>query len=1158
MKFFISIVLFLSYSSKSNTEPLQNKVGSEREWVDEQQKIEVNQSMLDVTVAQVGTLNEEQKKAILITRIFNELSNNPEASKSAISLYNGNYKDFDRRIKNQQSKKESDSSVSVTVPIGPVFFSLGTTPEQLVKIIQDSPLNVENQLVGFLNQPTSFNNIFEINKQKLDIAKDVAEVIDFCNRDSSTIETCKLDEGRRRLIQTFFPNLSPDNVIYTDEAQLFLNTTHQKKISEGLGAILDGVTENKDNISNIVEGLEELHDKLIKEQPLTPYLDYLVSQRSDDPYIAKLNEESDRLFTEMKVLAEKNEFIKSALELEDKEVSKILGSLKQEINTSESEKEKQDLEKAYKGFAEIDKLKKQKDIYKLTKTVNNVQAYYTAGLTTINVLNELGVLPEDFPIKEIKAFGVVVIQTFEIGKQISAMAIAGSLDPTGITVIMTAVSIIASAIINTGPTFEEAVMEVLGQLLEGQRKIVENQQQIMKGIKHLDRRLDGIDKKLDIIVDMLGLIHEENRYSHEEIISNINRLREDFQKDNALEKEIRKENYIKDAMTAYNALSYYKGEGFSNESVVREPSSDDDPEQQIKHNLISSDLSNSKYFLNEMNTFSTIELPGSRITEEFNSSVDFTWVKNESSQMSEIKWQGYMGSLYNALSKGLLEKLNFLYSENSDLLIWLNEELRKRDITAVKEPNKIGQPFYQDEIFSASVLLASAMSSYPNLIGHYDKDDKVAEICLESKKIEQASKKMRAELPKAWEVYQDYTKKLLSFHSKKNPGLRLSMEEVAADHILQEDTVSFEKGEFIFRLPVKPEKQKEFLKENPFSKALFDRKYDHSDNYCDDRYYNLPNLEDFKKECVQASSLREELIHTLTQFQIGNKLYRPELIIDSNDIYEQRLDYDLEEGIFYSLNYNRSDRDHSYSELYSAPVLILTGTDWNNQRYEKKISFNRNWDHIIMALGYWNYDIRTYWECMVATVRNTRRCQRDPDKMFSLECQVQPADLVIGIGQEDIHDCFAPIKEKIFVPDRRAFLKDLKTQLKDLSYKHLFESELMANWLKAKLVFETMTYMAYGDSLLSSSKLSDLRRLFYIRVANSADGISHEEVFSFFEDLKKVYSSDSNEDSSLQSFVPLESYWEFFPVGLGYPEVRSYAMELASQESLQLGVCNSR
>ena len=1128
MKFFIFIVLLLSYSSKSNSQQLETYQISEEELTDEQQSAETNRLLSEILNDQINVLSKSETEALIIAQVYNKLDGDPEAFKTSRSLFKGNYKDFERRI-DQQSKEKSGVNIGFGIPVVNISLPI----EDLKKIILDNPLNIENQLLSFVNEQNYLrrnNSLYESNRERLYIAHDLGQRIHSCYSNSLDIGTCKMDESIRRLIQTFFSDLSPNNVSSSKEGQLFLILKHQKKTEKIFETILDAVGENPGQYSKNIRLLKQTQDKIIEDESKssrTPHLDALVlPNRDDDPYVSKLNKESNGLLKEIKKLAENNRSIKEALKLEDEGASssEILESLKQEIDNLENkgeeelkkayqddqlEKQKKELEKAYQGFAKKSKLEREKKSYLFQKEISNYQAYLQAGLVTMNVLDKLGVFPEDFPIKEINAFGTVVFQSFEIGRHLMSMS-GAFMDPTGITAVMTAVGTIANILIDTGPTFEEAVMETLAQIIDGQMKIIENQQQIMKGIKHLDSRLDRIDEKLDIIIDMLD-------YSYESLKNNTDRLRKYLQEQESIEKKREKTELILSAMRAYQILSHY--EGLFDKSIVKESSLADDNFEDIDSNLVAEALTDSMASLDEMMTFSTIKLFESNITERFDSSVDFTLRKDKNSKSGE--WQKHIHSLYEALNrKNLLESLNFLYSKNSNLLNWLNKELRLRDKKAVKEPYKIGQPFYQDEIFSASVLLAS---SIPSLIDYYDKDDRMDKICLESQKIEQVSKEMRAELPKAWEVYQDYTKQLLSFHFKKNQELRPAMmEKVAADQYRwqeeEEKTASpFEEEVFLFQLPVKPEKQREFLKEYPDLKALFDKKYNHSDDYCDNHYH--PELKGLKEECVKVSDLRKELINLLTQLQAGNELERFNFSVDSDETYKKRLDYDL--GLFYT-------NGRSYSESYSAPVLTLTGIDLNHQKYETQMRLSRKWDHIIMALGYWNH--------------------------INLNCVLGGINRYSG---DPIFYC--PDKSEIFVPDREAFLKDLKKQFDDFwsqrSYEYLFnESELMANWMKAKLAFESMAYMAYGDSLLFKSELSDLRKLF--NIVHSVNRINPQEVSSFFEDLKQIYPFGSNEDRVFQSLVPLESYWLSSLVGLGYPEARTQAIELASQkESLQLNEC---
>ena len=1142
MKFFLLIFFIFSY--KSYAQQLESKASSEKD----------SSVMLELTKAQ-ASLSSKERKAILKTQIYNRLSEDSSALRASKSFYNGNLKDFYRQIKNQELKEKSGVTVNFSVRVNRrlnvgVNFPVETLYNKANEVFNNS-FNLEK----FLNEKNGLGGYdsFRSYEEKLKIADDIGSFIYSCHSDPYSAESCERDKVRNLLVQTFFSDLSPENVLYSKEGQLFLNVKIQKEQKKTLETLLKSTGEGNENF---LKAIEEFQKNLTASS--TPRLDDLVSRSGydDDPYIAKLSQESDFLLEEVSSLGEKNLFIKSALELKNQGVSnsEILESLKQEINKPENQKGKKELEKAYEGIVEIDKLQKQKDVYRYRKTIGITRDWFQAVFATINALHKLGVFPDDFPIKKINDFEIIFYKSLEISEIVGTMIIGSFIDPTGITAVMNAVGVIADVFMDR-PTFEEAVMETLGQILEGQKKIIENQQQIMKGIKHLDSRFDGIDEKLDIIIDILEHIHKENRYSYQALDNNINRLRDYLQEQESIEKKKEKTDIILSAIDNYQVLSHY-GYLFD-KSIARELSLADDKD--INYNLVSEALTNSESSLNEMMTFSTVTLFESNITE-FHSSVNFILFKDKNSKTNE--WRDHITSLYETLdNKNLLESLNFLYPKNSNLLSWLDEELRLRDMPEVKKPYKIGHPFYQDEIFSASVLLASVI---PSLEYVYDTNNKVDEICLKSQKIEQASKDMRAELPKAWKVYQDYTKQLLRFHSKKNPELLPAMEEVAANQYVpfeeaanvsfkvikeeenEEDiTISFifikpasrfEEQVFLFQLPVNPEKQEEFLKENPSSKALFDKKYDNSDNYCDDHYH--PKEKSLKEKCVKASDLRKELINLLTQLQIGNELEKFELSIESDEDYKKRLDYKI------------SFNDHNlYSEDYKSPSLTLTGIDLNHQKHEIKISLNRKWDHIIMALGYWNHHFDTR-----ASLTNDASCRN-----YAKEYNIR--SLKGGFFPEMPAEC-VPVTwtEKYFVPDREAFLKDLKKQFDDFwpqrSYEYLFyESELMANWMKAKLAFESMAYMAYGDFLMFEPELSDLRNLF--NVTHSVNGINPEAISSFFESLKKIYPDDSNEDRSLQSLVSLESYWKSFPVGLGYPEARNQALELASQnESLQLDECN--
>lgn len=86
----------------------------------------------------------------------------------------------------------------------------------------------------------------------------------------------------------------------------------------------------------------------------------------------------------------------------------------------------------------------------------------------------------------------------------ASMAIAGALDPTGISAIAGGLSILNSMMTPQGPSADEIMIGMLSQILEQQKKILED-------LRKLDVKIDLLDQKLDILTDMVVQLQQFNQ-----------------------------------------------------------------------------------------------------------------------------------------------------------------------------------------------------------------------------------------------------------------------------------------------------------------------------------------------------------------------------------------------------------------------------------------------------------------------------------------------------------------------------------------------------------------------------------------------------------------------------------------------------------------------
>ena len=197
--------------------------------------------------------------------------------------------------------------------------------------------------------------------------------------------------------------------------------------------------------------------------------------------------------------------------IQDKQDQKALLKLYlEEDGVSQEEKAKYE-EKIQKIDQNIQKTKKSIWSYEFKKDIQKAKAWTGAVFSLAQVMGA----PQ-----EISQIGGVIDQGFKIGEAVGAMIIAGSLDPTGITLVVTSAAAVVS-IVSGIPSTDEVIIQNLNTLRKGQAEIISQ-------LKGLDFKVNILDEKLNDLIRISRMNHEEMIGELKTVQSQLSRMEEDI------------------------------------------------------------------------------------------------------------------------------------------------------------------------------------------------------------------------------------------------------------------------------------------------------------------------------------------------------------------------------------------------------------------------------------------------------------------------------------------------------------------------------------------------------------------------------------------------------------------------------------------------------
>ena len=698
-------------------------------------------------------------------------------------------------------------------------------------------------------------------------------------------------------------------------------------------------------------------------------------------------------------------------------------------------REKERYGKAIKGA------EKAKEIYKHKKFCRQAGGWVEAG-TAVAVT--LGAPEEVIKLGQAASFGVNI---YEAGM---SMILAGALDPTGITAIAKGVGGIMNLVLGI-PSTEQVMMEKLNEILNNQKEMLANQKQILANQRKILNRLGEMEDKLlsrlDEMENMLSMNHREivqNQEGIKEILSNIRSdMLYGFESLSRKMDENRYKELILGAQNLYGPYFEQKGTPDQKEfmfcQMKREYCSEKAKNQFFgaedhiramanfsKREVVSFDPNKKIDESNNYKESSKLQLENLINVFHINSGKSDAFLKQKEKSdtkkylhnpvryrvkmlNSMIKWVNFQLDKHE---KRLKSDVDNIFTQHSQEKNKFSISLQKLKLPEIPINNIIAYPSFQDELFFEAVNLSMVLhEEYDIENDRLVKNENIDRICMQSRTIEDTAHTMRKYIPTAWKVY------LLSQMNLKDLLIKSF-----GKHRRKLDTLNIK-----IKLNSIEEISRFKVYATPHSGPYY---HYHNENKpikskCDGRfeYIGYSGSDNYKK--------------FFNEMNYDNKAF-------------SRLFHPKDRQLFIGFGlFLRSDIISNYVEEYEKIV----------NRNIKDMFTEHQVNVAIISWGYWK------GTKIVDTHRSVpTSCKTDWEGVET--CDYKCIKLA------------KPIYKTVLVPDRESFLNDhkevIRKKLKDFYntlIKDLNNSNAILEWMKARLVLDTMVKIGYGDFLYTHPKL---------------------------------------------------------------------------------------
>ena len=1005
--------------------------------------------------------NIETLKPMVQMVVYQELKKNPNiyyyfeyASRGKKGIES--FEDLQSAGRKERDNQYLDSNVSISASMG--VFSVGMN---VPDVNQLEEVQYQRHRESFLESQEEFSYLSQRSKQITDIMFlcgtgsihfDCPAFDDYFK--NTQIDSSELKESFKKALE-YAQQHSSRWPISTDPESVFLNNPNEVNTVLAMQN-----ARNSEDFGNALHNIENQLDQVQNN-----------AEKQNDDILVALNTRIQNLQDQ---LDHHQQELSSNTQL-------TLAEIKQNLQTQNTQ------------VNAIKETQKQKELYEHKKQMNQYLAYAEAAIAVAQVLNAP---PEIITMG--KAMGIG-IKMFDAAK---SMLISGALDPTGITVIAQGASAIISIIANP-PTPEEIMIDKLNEIITIQQEIL-NQLLIMdKKINHLGLQLESA---LGTILNQFKELGDISSQNHKEIIDKLDNIQTslnygfDFISDKI---DVQTHDKLqRQAQGLYQLHSFFPN-SLSQQDLLFcrldfEKCTDTGKIylQKVKTQLsqmsaYSTDITEQPSLQRNID-FSSIPLTD--ITELFNRDVTDRW------EIFEPIRQWLNTQINN--SKIIPQRMTSLFDLKNDVNI---EEIPPF-------PN-IGYPYFQDENFFEAVQLAKTLPIEYDVYSNPTHNTNIDQICQYSQKIQHTSQIMRENLHKAWLVYWLYSQTvqeqlIQSFRRHLNQYGLLDIQK----NIKQAIYVVKNHINLAFFLLDDWEELPEHLNEltplNKCSRAEILLRLA--------RTYSLNPPQNFinfvQRSCqtidsgYNIGSINSYSGDVLSYFShcSGDKYIDPDKHIGPNSsphsfyFYSQPVQTIIgSDRKCYSWNQYNPEIRHAYLDLRQyknvLPSNFFSNFDhYVNKRIQDQIDNN---NIALIGWGYWklgNWEQTHEIQSKCAEWYSTSReglCVLK-NKSTSLSCLFGKLDylpdhrICVSYKPTRIKRLRHPLNHNktLITPNKSAFIQanndHWKIPLKQL-YKKILEdlnrNDLLTNWMRAQLAFDTLARGAYGNLIEHSSSLSSLK-----------------------------------------------------------------------------------